>query len=97
MAKKSPKNKETIKESVKNTAKEAVQEKKTAPANTFPFGKMNYMIMIAGLVLIAAGFFIMSLETAEQGFGFLGMTLGPIILFAGFLVEFGAVLYKPKS
>ena len=52
------------------------------------------MIMIAGVVLIAVGFFIMTLDKEEFGFGFLGITLGPVIAFIGFLVEFYAILKK---
>jgi hypothetical protein len=61
------------------------------------FDKINYQLMIAGVVVIALGFVIMSLETAEYGFGFLGLTLGPIVVLLGFALEFVAILYKPKQ
>lgn len=60
-----------------------------------PFGRTNYLIMIAGVVTIFLGFFIMSLDKEEFGFGFLGLTLGPIVVMAGFLVQFWAILRKP--
>ena len=59
-----------------------------------PFGKSNYTIMLAGIATILIGFFVMSLDKAEFGFGFLGLTLGPIIVLAGFAVEFFAILKK---
>ncbi|WP_026995884.1 DUF3098 domain-containing protein [Flectobacillus major] len=59
-----------------------------------PFGKTNYTIMLIGIAVILAGFFIMSLDKEEFGFGFLGLTLGPIIVLAGFTIEFFAILRK---
>jgi hypothetical protein len=61
------------------------------------FGKKNYILMIIGLAIILLGFFIMSLDKAEYGFGFLGLTLGPIFVMAGFIIEFFAILSKDKK
>ena len=61
------------------------------------FSKMNYIIMLVGIGLIVIGFTIMSMESAPQGFGFLGMTLGPIVILSGFFIQFVAILYKPKK
>lgn len=62
-----------------------------------PFGKANYTLMIAGVVVILLGFFIMSLDSAEFGFGFLGLTLGPIVVMSGFIIEFFAILRRPDN
>ena len=62
-----------------------------------PFGKKNYQWMIIGVVLLVAGFIIMSLDKEQHGFGFLGLTLGPIIVMAGFVVEIYAILHKPTK
>ena len=59
-----------------------------------PFKKTNYIHMLIGLGLIIVGFFIMTLDKEPFGFGFLGITLGPIIAFAGFIYEFYAILKK---
>jgi hypothetical protein len=59
-----------------------------------PFGKTNYTLMLAGIATILVGFFVMSLDKEEFGFGFLGLTLGPIIVLAGFVLEFFAILKK---
>jgi hypothetical protein len=69
------------------------------PARTvaMPFGRQNYVLMLIGIGTILAGFFIMSLDKEEFGFGFLGLTLGPIVVMAGFMVEFFAILARPKS
>ncbi|MEZ7854248.1 MAG: DUF3098 domain-containing protein [Cyclobacteriaceae bacterium] len=63
----------------------------------FAFKKINYLIMILGIALILLGFVIMSLDQETYGFGFLGLTLGPIIVFSGFMIQFVAILYKSKK
>ena len=63
----------------------------------FAFKKINYLIMILGIALILLGFVIMSLDQETYGFGFLGLTLGPIIVFSGFMIQFVAILYKKSD
>jgi hypothetical protein len=53
--------------------------------------------MIIGIVLILGGFVIMSMDSAEFGFGVLGLTVGPLVVMSGFVVEFFAILRKPAS
>lgn len=60
-----------------------------------PFSKVNYKLMLIGIALLAIGFIIMTLDNEEFGFGFLGLTLGPLIVMAGFLVEVFAILKSP--
>ena len=60
-----------------------------------PFGPRNYKLMVTGLVIIIAGFTIMALDSDPHGFGFLGLTLGPVVAVAGFLFEIYAILSKP--
>ncbi len=62
-----------------------------------PFGKRNYQMMVAGIIIIAAGFIIMSMDREPHGFGFLGITLSPIIVLAGFVLEVVAILHTPKE
>jgi hypothetical protein len=64
---------------------------------SLPFGKKNYQWMIIGVVLLVVGFIIMSLDKEQHGFGFLGLTLGPITVMAGFVVEIYAILHKPTK
>jgi hypothetical protein len=61
------------------------------------FGKKNYQWMIIGLVTLAVGFIIMSIDKEPYGFGFLGLTLGPIIVMVGFIIEIYAILHKPQK
>ena len=51
------------------------------------FGKKNYVLMIIGIVTIGSGFFIMTIDKETYGFGFLGITLGPIIVMSGFIIR----------
>jgi hypothetical protein len=60
------------------------------------FNKTNYMIMIFGVSMLIIGFIIMTMDTEPYGFGFLGLTLGPIIVMLGFLIQFVAIMYKSK-
>lgn len=53
--------------------------------------------MIIGVVVLILGFTIMTMDKEPYGFGFLGLTLGPIVVMIGFLTQFFAILYKPKS
>ena len=62
-----------------------------------PFGKKNYQLMIIGVVTLVVGFVIMSSDSEPHGFGFLGLTLGPIIVMAGFIIEILAILRKPSK
>ena len=62
-----------------------------------PFGPKNYKLMIIGLAIIISGFIIMSLDSEPHGFGFLGLTLGPIVTVAGFIFEVFAILSRPEK
>ena len=61
-----------------------------------PFGKKNYRTMLLGIALLVVGFVIMSLDNEPFGFGFMGLTLGPIIEMTGFITEIIAILQKPE-
>ena len=62
-----------------------------------PFNKTNYIIMLIGILLIITGFVIMANDSEQYGFGFMGLTLGPVIVMAGFIVEFFAIIFRAKS
>ena len=62
-----------------------------------PFGKKNYQWMIIGVVTLVVGFTIMSMDSQPYGFGFLGLTLGPIVVLSGFIIEIFAILHTPQK
>lgn len=65
--------------------------------NKLVFDKINYLLLIAGVVLLILGFFVMTLDTEEYGFGALGLTVGPLIVLLGFIVEVFAIFYKGRK
>ncbi|MEQ1585677.1 MAG: DUF3098 domain-containing protein [Cyclobacteriaceae bacterium] len=62
-----------------------------------PFTKRNYQLMAIGVILLIVGFTIMALDKDPYGFGFMGITLSPIIVLVGFVTEIFAILYTPKE
>ncbi|MCH8233734.1 MAG: DUF3098 domain-containing protein [Bacteroidetes bacterium] len=61
------------------------------------FSGKNYKLMLFGLAILITGFFIMTLDKEDYGFGFLGITLGPIIVMVGFGIQFWAILHAQKQ
>ena len=62
--------------------------------NFLPFSKMNYILMLVGIGIITLGFTIIGLDGEPHGFGFMGLTLGPIVTLFGFIFEFYAFFYR---
>ncbi|MFW5760564.1 MAG: DUF3098 domain-containing protein [Cyclobacteriaceae bacterium] len=65
--------------------------------NNLPFDKINYIILLAGILVIILGYTIMSMDDTQHGMGLLGLTIGPVIVMIGFLIEFFAIFYKSKE
>jgi len=77
-----------------------------APARVgeFAFGKENYRLMLIGLALIVIGFLLMIGGGSEDPnqfnpeiFSFRRITLAPILILAGYVVEIFAIMKKPKD
>jgi isoprenylcysteine carboxyl methyltransferase (ICMT) family protein YpbQ len=62
---------------------------------SFVFGKENYQLMILGFVVIIVGFMLMYGTT--DIFDFRKLTLAPIVVLAGFVIEIFAIMRKPKD
>jgi uncharacterized membrane protein len=60
------------------------------------FTTLNYIIMLVGILVLAIGFMIMASGTEQEMFGTSQITVGPMMLMLGFIIEFVAILYKPK-
>lgn len=70
----------------------------------FVFSRLNYQLLIAGLVVIFIGFLLMAGGASNDPnkfnpeiFSFRRVTLGPIIVLIGFVLEGVAIMYRPKS
>jgi F0F1-type ATP synthase assembly protein I len=58
----------------------------------FVFGKLNYQLLIASIVIVAIGFFLMSGET--DIYSTTKIVAAPIVVISGFILGFVAVLKK---
>lgn len=65
--------------------------------NPLPFGKRNYQLLLVGVLVLLLGFTLIALDPEEHGFGILGLTIGPITVVTGFVIEFFAIMYRDKQ
>ena len=56
-----------------------------------PFRKINYVLMLVGVLGIALGFTLMALDPVPHGCGLLGLTVGPITVCIGLAIQFLAI------
>lgn len=70
----------------------------------FAFNKSNYMLLIIGLVFLFAGFILMigggsddPEVFSEALFGFRRLTLAPILIITGYVIEVFAIMYRQKT
>ena len=70
----------------------------------FAFNKTNYIIVIVGLLVIITGFLLMvgggsddPEVFSEAIFGFRRLTLAPILIIVGYMIEIFAIMYRPKQ
>ncbi len=74
------------------------------PAGEFAFGRENYRLLLIGLVFIIAGFLFMIGGGSKDPnvfnpdiFSFRRLTLAPILILAGYVIEIFAIMRKPKD
>ena len=70
----------------------------------FAFTKRNYILLIAGLAFIISGLILMIGGGSEDPtkfsyeiFNFQRLTLAPILIVVGFIIEIFAIMYKSKN
>ena len=93
------------KQEQKKTKPHAEQAKPAGESTVaFAFGKENYRLLIIGLVVIIVGFLLMigggsddPNVFSEDIFSFRRMTLAPILILAGYIIEIYAIMKKPKD
>ena len=61
------------------------------------FGKANYVVMIIGMVVLILGFIFMTMDNEPHGFGAMGLTVGPVTVMLGFIIQFVAIFYRSKE
>jgi len=90
---------------VKQEVKQAEPAKPAVETSTaFAFGRENYKLLFIGLAFIIVGFLLMigggsddPDVFSEDIFSFRRMTLAPILILTGFVIEIFAIMKKPKD
>jgi len=79
-------------------------KKETKPSADFAFGKENYILMLTGIGIIILGFILMAgggspdpNKFSEEIFSTRRMTVAPILIIIGFIIEIAAILRKTKE
>ena len=70
----------------------------------FTFGKENYILMLIGIAFIITGFLLMMGGGSDDPtifnpeiFNFRRITLAPLFVLTGFIIEIFAIMKKPKK
>ena len=70
----------------------------------FAFTKQNYILLLVGIALICVGLLLMigggsddPTVFSDKLFDSQRLTLAPILIALGFIVEIFAIMYKPKG
>jgi len=88
------------------TVKKQNETVKTTTSPEFNlFNKENYMWMIIGIVVMALGFFLMAggkspdpkVFNDSEVYSTRRITIAPILIIAGLLIEIFAIMKKPKE
>ena len=79
-------------------------DKSKEPKMGFVFGPMNYRLLVIGLVVIIIGFILMAGGRSEdptvfnpEMFSVRRITIAPLVVLAGFVIEGFAIMWKPKD
>jgi hypothetical protein len=83
----------------------AINKKESEAKIDFAFGKINYILMVVGVVIIFIGYLLMmggksedpNVFNANEIFSFRRVTLAPIVVLLGFAFEIYAIMKKPRD
>ncbi len=85
-------------------AKSSVRSKPEPKGVDFVFEKQNYIIMIVGVAVIILGYILMVGGGSDDPkvfntdiFDFRRLTLAPIVIILGFIIEIFAIMKRPKT
>ena len=84
--------------------KKQASKKEVLPKTDFSFGRINYTLMLSGVGLILLGFMLMAGGKSDdpnvfnpEVFSFRRITLAPIVIMAGFILNIYAIVKKAKD
>jgi hypothetical protein len=84
--------------------KQITGTEKTKNTEGFAFGPTNYRLLILGVVVILIGFLLMTGGGSDDPnvfnpeiFSTRRITVAPIVVMIGFIIEVAAILYKSKK
>ena len=91
--------------SEKKQTKTVVTKTQDVHSTTAMFGKENYLWMLAGVVIIAIGFILMAggkspdpnVFNEAEVYSTTRITIAPLLIIAGLVVEIFAIFRKPKG
>jgi hypothetical protein len=76
----------------------------TSKYSGFAFGKENYKLLFIGLAFIVVGFLLMigggsddPNVFSDKIFDFRRLTLAPVLVLTGYIIEIFAIMKKPKD
>lgn len=78
----------------KNNLKKSDKSSANSEAQ-FLFSRQNYLLMLVGIVVIIIGFILMS--GTEDIFNSTKLTVAPIVVVIGFIIEVFAIMHRPKT
>lgn len=101
--KKDVRRKEKIEELIADSASSS-KEKSGEVNNVFAFNRDNYKLLLIGLAFIVVGFLLMIGGGSddpdvfnEKIFSFRRLTLAPVLVLTGYVIEIFAIMKRPKS
>jgi hypothetical protein len=62
--------------------------------NNLPLNSSSLKILVGGILIMFTGFFVMTLDKEPFGFGFLGITLGPLLVLLGVFIPIFSLFNK---
>jgi hypothetical protein len=93
-----------LKKAVTREKSQAARPSEPESRAGFAFGRENYRLLLIGLALIVVGFLLMIGGGSKDPnvfsydiFNFQRLTLAPILILAGYVVEIFAIMKKPKD
>jgi hypothetical protein len=88
----------------KKVAAKPKEEPTPQKKEAFVFSKLNYQLLIIGLVVLFIGFLLMAGGGSKDParfdpgmFSFRRVTFGPVVTLIGFIIEGVAIMYRPKK